>query len=336
MMIILILSLTTLLAYSNQQVVALEESVTALLVIDVQECFLPGGSLEVPADHIIPKINSLMEEKSSLFDQVIYSRDFHPDGHISFASTHGLAPFSHMEGKGGLPLTCIRPPIGSSIEGIAEGSAACCPSEYIDNSLVDCETQLCTPDGFDYEQESTITADNPACLTCAENPETCFDTTQMMWTDHCLQDGDSILATNLIIPEGSTVVNKGTNKFVDAYSAFADNTKTIKTELDQTLVDLGVTDLYVVGVAADVCVKATVLDALDTAVTKGYNVNVITDCTEAVLGDAVNKAAAEKEMEEAGATLMTAEDLLGGDVISSESVASLIETLVCSLFNQYC
>ena len=53
-------------------------SITALLVVDVQQCFLPGGSLSVPANHIIPKINDIIDLKSDLFDEVIYSRDYHP------------------------------------------------------------------------------------------------------------------------------------------------------------------------------------------------------------------------------------------------------------------
>ncbi len=62
----------------------------ALLVIDVQRDFLPGGSLAVPAgDEVIPVVNRLGEH----FDEVILTQDWHPAGHISFASTHGKRPF---------------------------------------------------------------------------------------------------------------------------------------------------------------------------------------------------------------------------------------------------
>jgi len=62
----------------------------ALIVIDVQNDFLPGGSLAVPAgDEVIPIINRLGER----FDEVILTQDWHPAGHISFGSTHALRPF---------------------------------------------------------------------------------------------------------------------------------------------------------------------------------------------------------------------------------------------------
>jgi nicotinamidase/pyrazinamidase len=63
----------------------------ALLVIDMQLDFLPGGSLAVTdGDAILPGINAL----AARFEHVILTQDWHPRGHISFASTHGLAPFT--------------------------------------------------------------------------------------------------------------------------------------------------------------------------------------------------------------------------------------------------
>jgi nicotinamidase/pyrazinamidase len=61
-----------------------------LIVIDVQNCFLPGGTLPVPdGDKIIPIINRL----APAFRHVIVTQDWHTPGHISFASTHGKKPF---------------------------------------------------------------------------------------------------------------------------------------------------------------------------------------------------------------------------------------------------
>lgn len=58
----------------------------ALLIIDLQYDFLPGGALEVKeSDKIIPKINQLVGR----FDYTIASQDWHPEGHVSFAKTHG-------------------------------------------------------------------------------------------------------------------------------------------------------------------------------------------------------------------------------------------------------
>jgi len=63
----------------------------ALLVIDMQLDFLPGGALAVAdGDAILPGINAL----AAKFEHVILTQDWHPRGHISFASTHGLQPFT--------------------------------------------------------------------------------------------------------------------------------------------------------------------------------------------------------------------------------------------------
>ena len=56
-----------------------------LLVIDVQNCFTPGGSLAVKdGDQIIPLINRL----AGAFEHVVLTQDWHTPGHISFASSH--------------------------------------------------------------------------------------------------------------------------------------------------------------------------------------------------------------------------------------------------------
>jgi len=62
-----------------------------LLVVDVQNCFTPGGSLAVTdGDKIIPIINRL----APAFEHVILTQDWHTPGHVSFASSHaGKKPF---------------------------------------------------------------------------------------------------------------------------------------------------------------------------------------------------------------------------------------------------
>ena len=58
----------------------------ALLLIDVQNDFMPGGALAVPeGDQIVPIINKIQHK----FDLVLATQDWHPAGHASFASTHG-------------------------------------------------------------------------------------------------------------------------------------------------------------------------------------------------------------------------------------------------------
>jgi len=67
----------------------------ALIVIDVQNDFCPGGALAVAGgDEIIPRINGLMGG----FGTVVLTQDWHPADHLSFADNHpGAAPFSLTE-----------------------------------------------------------------------------------------------------------------------------------------------------------------------------------------------------------------------------------------------
>ena len=64
----------------------------ALLVIDVQNDFCPGGALAVAdGDAVVPLINTMMEG----FETVLYTQDWHPANHLSFAANHANAePFS--------------------------------------------------------------------------------------------------------------------------------------------------------------------------------------------------------------------------------------------------
>ena len=66
----------------------------ALLVVDIQYDFLPGGSLAVAeGDTIIPYVIGLMEQKGQ-YELIVASQDWHPPGHGSFASSHpGAKPF---------------------------------------------------------------------------------------------------------------------------------------------------------------------------------------------------------------------------------------------------
>ena len=67
----------------------------ALIVIDVQNDFCPGGALAAPGgDEIVPMINAMMDG----FDAVLLTQDWHPAGHSSFASSHpGKSPYEVIE-----------------------------------------------------------------------------------------------------------------------------------------------------------------------------------------------------------------------------------------------
>jgi nicotinamidase/pyrazinamidase len=62
----------------------------ALILVDIQYDFCPGGSLAVPeGDEIIPLVNRLQKK----FDLIVATQDWHPRGHSSFAGTHGKPPY---------------------------------------------------------------------------------------------------------------------------------------------------------------------------------------------------------------------------------------------------
>ena len=88
--------------------------VRALLIVDVQNDFCPGGALAVTGGNdIVPLIHDLIKgERRGPYDLIIASQDWHPLGHGSFASTHGAAPFSmgKLSGKDQMlwPNHCVQ------------------------------------------------------------------------------------------------------------------------------------------------------------------------------------------------------------------------------------
>src|SRR4030088_2439671 len=90
---------------------------SALLVIDVQNCFLPGGSLAVKdGDQVVPVINKIAKG----FANVIMTQDWHTAGHVSFASSHsGKKPFETIDlsyGKQVLwPDHCVQGTDGAAL-----------------------------------------------------------------------------------------------------------------------------------------------------------------------------------------------------------------------------
>jgi len=70
--------------------IAGEDMTNCLIITDIQNDFCPGGALAVAeGDRIIPAVNAI----SSRFDKCVATQDWHPPGHISFASTHGMRPY---------------------------------------------------------------------------------------------------------------------------------------------------------------------------------------------------------------------------------------------------
>lgn len=70
----------------------------ALLIIDVQGCFLPGGNLAVTeGDQVIPIINKIRTDYKTKFSQIVLTKDWHCSDHVSFASEHpGSNPYQEV------------------------------------------------------------------------------------------------------------------------------------------------------------------------------------------------------------------------------------------------
>ena len=92
----------------------------ALLCVDLQYDFLPGGSLAVTdGDQILPVVKALKADFEARGLPVVATQDWHPVGHGSFASTHGKDPYSQGQ-LGGLPQTmwpdhCVQGSQGARI-----------------------------------------------------------------------------------------------------------------------------------------------------------------------------------------------------------------------------
>jgi len=111
------LALATLVPRSLWAAAIKPDDGSALLVIDVQNCFLPGGSLAVKdGEQVVPVINKIAKS----FANVVMTQDWHTPGHVSFASVHaGKKPFETIDlayGKQVLwPDHCVQGTDGASL-----------------------------------------------------------------------------------------------------------------------------------------------------------------------------------------------------------------------------
>ena len=183
-----------------------------LFVVDAQKDFMPGGSLAVnKGDEIVPVINELLKKG---YDDVVFSQDFHPEEHTSFASTYGVD-------------------VGTVIN------------------------------------------------------------EERKWPDHCVQGtGGAELHEGIIIPVqlidsvGIQFVEKGTDKDSEEYSAVKSKYfKYVKYLFNKD------TDVDIVGLATDFCVKETAIDIKEQT---GANVTVLLEGCRGVDGELT--AAAIDEM----------------------------------------
>ncbi len=123
---------------------------------------------------------------------------------------------------------------------------------------------------------------------------------QIAWPDHCVQGTEGAdFIHDLNVEAIDKVVQKGTDVDVDSYSGFFDNGKRKATGLCELLKGEGVTEVDVVGLATDYCVKFTVLDAIEL----GFRVRLILEgCRGVELTEGDIEEAIE-EMRNAGAVI---------------------------------
>ncbi|WP_157946039.1 bifunctional nicotinamidase/pyrazinamidase [Vibrio gangliei] len=126
---------------------------------------------------------------------------------------------------------------------------------------------------------------------------------QILWPDHCVQHSiGAEFVDGLDIDNIAHITYKGTDPKVDSYSGFKDNNNQAKTDLDDVLKSHAVTDIYVVGLAADFCVKATAIDGA----MLGYKTFFIKDLTAAVIPTQDNLNTLYQELEDAGVQVIEA------------------------------
>jgi nicotinamidase-related amidase len=152
------------------------------------------------------------------------------------------------------------------------------------------------PNNKPYESFTTI--ENPL------NPDETEET--RLWPVHCVQDTKgSELLPELDVSKLDHIVEKGQDKRVEMYSAFADpfkNPSVTRSDLAKTLRNANITDVFVVGLAADYCVKFTAIDSQK----EGFITWVIRDATKAV--DPASMEEVNKEYESLGVSIIGMND----------------------------
>jgi len=198
--------------------------VKALIMVDLQNDFVPGRALSVPnGDQVIPIANKLQRD----YSLVVATQDCHPPNHGSFAVNHA--------GK--------QPGDRIILDGIE----------------------------------------------------------QILWPVHCVQDtpgADFVPALDR--SRIARVFQKGTDPRIDSYSTFFDNAHRRATGLGDYLKEQSVTDIYLLGLALDYCVKFSALDARQL----GFTTYVILDACRGIALQPNDLEKALEEMKRAGVKIV--------------------------------
>ncbi len=128
---------------------------------------------------------------------------------------------------------------------------------------------------------------------------------QVLWPAHCVQGTPGAdFAPELNIGKINKVFRKGTDKTIDSYSGFFDNNRKKSTGLESYLKEKEVTEVYIVGLATDYCVKFTALDA----VSLGFKTAVILSACRGVNLKPGDVQAAIAEMKRKGVKIIKEEN----------------------------
>ena len=119
---------------------------------------------------------------------------------------------------------------------------------------------------------------------------------QVLWPDHCVQGSKGAeFHPELNIEQANAIIRKGSNPFIDSYSAFFENDRKTPTGLDGYLKSLEIEKINLVGLATDFCVNYSAQDAANL----GYKVSVLEKMCRAIdLNGSL--AAAKSEMQNCG------------------------------------
>jgi nicotinamidase/pyrazinamidase len=130
---------------------------------------------------------------------------------------------------------------------------------------------------------------------------------QILWPDHCVQGSPgAAFADDLKQEKIAAIFRKGMDAGVDTYSGFYDNGHKKSTGLGAYLKAKNVDEVYVTGLAGDVCVYFTVLDALD----QGFKTCLVKDATRAVNMQKGDFARALENMARKGAGITESSSIL--------------------------
>lgn len=130
--------------------------------------------------------------------------------------------------------------------------------------------------------------------------------TQVLWPDHCVQGSDgAAFHPDLETNKSQVIIRKGFRPEIDSYSAFYENDHQTKTGLTGYLKTRGITDLYTVGLAADFCVKWSIVDGIK----EGFNMHIVKDAVKGIDLDGSLDAAWD-EMKTKGVNVVQSDSIL--------------------------